>query len=162
MCFKKEIKEYLKPIDLKSMLSHDWYICMLGAIIGKTAVLNSKLTDYRYHFDNVSLSDMTRKTFLGDRNKRLKGLCESIEGHSYLLEFDLMEKDRKNTRKFVKLEKKRLKFLNSKNPFLWLSLIFSLNLYKRYYKSLKGAFRVWLGDLCYAYNINFMKQKNTR
>ncbi len=157
LCFKKEIKEKLKPLDFKSLLSHDWYICMLGTLLSKTAVLNEKLGFYRYHFDNVSLSDMTRKTFLGDREKRKTGLIESIEGHSYLLEFDLSEKDRKQTEKFIKLEKKRLKFLNNKNPFLWLCLIFSLGLYKRYYKSLKGGIRVWIGDFCYAYNINFKK-----
>ena len=157
LCFKKEIKEKLKPLDFKSLLSHDWYICMLGTLLSKTAVLNEKLGFYRYHFDNVSLSDMTRKTFLGDREKRKTGLIESIEGHSYLLEFDLSEKDRKQTEKFVKLEKKRLKFLNNKNFFLWLSLIAYINVYKRYYKSLKGGIRVWLGDFCYAYNINFKK-----
>jgi glycosyltransferase involved in cell wall biosynthesis len=70
LCFKKEIKEKLKPLDFKSLLSHDWYICMLGTVLSKTAVLNEKLGFYRYHFDNVSLSDMTRKTFLGDREKR--------------------------------------------------------------------------------------------
>ena len=157
ICFKKEIKQFLKPIDLKSMLSHDWYICMLGAIHYKTAVLNVKLTDYRYHQNNVSLSDMTRKTFLGDRKKRLYGLYESIEGHSYLAEFDLSEADRKNIEKLIRFEKKRLEFLKNKNPFLWLSLITHIKVYKRYYKSLKGAFRVWLGDFCYAYNINFKK-----
>ncbi|MBR2043894.1 MAG: glycosyltransferase [Clostridia bacterium] len=157
MCFKKELKEYLKPIDLKSMLSHDWYICLLGALKGKTAVLNLKLTEYRYHFDNVSLSDMTRKTFLGDRQKRLKGLSESIEGHTYLKDFCTDIKDKKNFEKLIRLEQKRLKFLNNKNFFLWLSLIAYINVYKRYYKSLKGAFRVWIGDFCYGYNINFKK-----
>lgn len=155
MCFRKEIKEILKPFDFKSLLSHDWYICMLGTLLGKTAVLNEKLGYYRYHFNNVSLSDMTRKTFLGDREKRKNGLKESIDGHSYLLEFNLNKKDKKETEKFIKMEKKRRDFLNNKNLFLWLSLLFSINLYKRYYKSLKGAFRVWIGDFCYAYNINF-------
>ena len=158
MCFRKEIKEKLKPIDLKSMLSHDWYICMLGTLLSKTAVLNEKLGFYRYHFNNVSLSDMTRKTFLGDREKRKNGLIESIEGHSYLLELCTGEKDIRDTQKFIRLEKKRLKFLKNKNPFLWFGLAFSLKLYKRYYKSLKGGVRVWIGDFCYAYNINFKKR----
>lgn len=157
MCFKKELKEFLKPIDLKSMLSHDWYICLLGTLKGKTAVLNAKLTDYRYHYNNVSLSDMTRKTFLGDRAKRLTGIAESIEGHTYLKEFCADQKDKKNFEKLIKLETKRLKFLKNKNFFLWLSLIAYINVYKRYYKSLKGAFRVWIGDFCYGYNINFRK-----
>jgi hypothetical protein len=72
---------------------------LLSALKGKTAVLNLKLTEYRYHFDNVSLSDMTRKTFLGDRQKRLNGLSESIEGHTYLKDFCTDIKDKKNFEK---------------------------------------------------------------
>ena len=58
MCFTADIKPYIKPIDVKDLLSHDWYICMLGCCYGKTAILNKKLCHYRYHRDNVSLSAM--------------------------------------------------------------------------------------------------------
>ncbi len=152
MCFKKEIKDLLKPIDLKNLLSHDWYICMLGNVLGKTAVLNTKLGGYRYHFDNVSLSDMTRKSLIGDRQKRLNGLRESIEGHTYIasLQNGVLKTDILN---FVNFEKIRLKFLQSKNLFTFLRLLFFTKQYSRYYKG--GGFRVWLGDFAYAYNINF-------
>lgn len=151
MCFKKELKQYLKPIDLQSIMSHDWYICFLGSLLGKTAVLNTKLTDYRYHFDNVSLSDMTRKKLIGSFRKRVNGLEESIEAHTYLTEF--MDTDLKyETENFIAFEKKRLKFLTKKSIFLWFYLFFKINEYSRYYKG-KGL-KVWLGDFAYAYNIN--------
>lgn len=156
-CFRAEVKKYLKPIDVKSLLAHDWFINIVGAIIGKSAVLNTKLCKYRYHQNNVSLSDMTRTTFLGDRQKRVDGLKESITAHSYLLSLELLKNDRKNIESFVKFEEKRLKFLQTKNPFVWLLLVFGIKNYSRYYKSFKGAFRVFLGDFCYAYNINFTK-----
>ncbi len=156
-CFRAEVKNYLKPIDVKNLLAHDWFINIVGAIIGKSAVLNTKLCKYRYHQNNVSLSDMTRTTFLGDRQKRVDGLMESITAHSYLLSLELLKKDRKSIESFIKFEKRRLKFLQTKNLFIWLSLLFGVKNYSRYYKSFKGAFRVFFGDFCYAYNINFTK-----
>lgn len=151
MCFRRELLQYMKPIDLQSIMSHDWYVCLLGSLIGKTAVLNTKLTDYRYHTDNVSLADMTRKKLIGSFSKRVKGLDESIEAHTYLTEF-MKEDIKKRTLKFIDFEKKRLKFLKHKNLFIWLSLGFKLNEYARYYKG-KGL-KVWLGDFAYGYNIN--------
>ena len=153
LCFKSEIKRFLKPLDLQSLLSHDWFICMLGAVTGKTAVLNTKLTDYRYHFNNVSLSDMTRNTFIGNTNKRITGLKESIEAHGYITTLMNDNADRADTIKFIEFEKLRLKFLKSKNLFLWIYLMLFIGEYKRYYKG--SPFRVWLGDFAYAYNINF-------
>lgn len=156
ICFKSKLKEYLMPIDVKSTLAHDWYICSLGAILGKATILNRVLCSYRFHGDNVSLSDMNRKEFLGDRQKRVSGLQESIEAHSYIA--TLSEENKKDIMKFISFEEKRLKFLNTKNPFLWIYLASFLNRYKRYYKSIKGAFRVWFGDFFYGYNINFKKR----
>lgn len=153
MCFRKEILKYFKPLQLKSLLAHDWLFCMLGNVEGKTAVLNTKLTAYRYHTNNVSLSDMTRKTLIGDRDKRLNGLKESIEAHKYISNFF----DNKNIEKFVKFEEKRLKFLQNKNLFLWFSLSFYLKQYSRYYKG--NALRVYLGDFAYAYNLKFKINK---
>ena len=152
ICFRSELKENLVPIDVKSILAHDWYICSLGSILGKATILNRVLCDYRFHGDNVSLSDMNRKELLGSREKRVSGLKESINAHSYIA--TLSDKEKNDIQGFVEFEKKRLKFLNSKNPFLWLYLVLFINCYKRYYKSIKGAFRVWLGDFFYGYNIN--------
>lgn len=156
MCFRKEILKNFKPLQLKSLLAHDWLFCMLGNIEGKTAVLNTKLTAYRYHTNNVSLSDMSRKTLIGDREKRLNGISESIEAHKYfstLLSDALLQ----TVNKFVKFEEKRLKFLKTKNPFIWLNLIFYLKEYSRYYKG--NGLRVYLGDFAYAYNLKFKVKK---
>ena len=152
ICFRSKIKEYLVPIDVKSILAHDWYISIIGAILGKAQILNRVLCYYRFHGDNVSLSDMNRKELLGSREKRVSGLKESIDAHSYIA--TLCEKEKRDILNFAEFEKKRLNFLETKNPFIWFSLFFSLKHYKRYYKSLKGALRVWIGDFFYGYNIN--------
>jgi hypothetical protein len=141
------------PIDVKSLLAHDWYISIIGAILGKAQILNRVLCYYRFHGDNVSLSDMNRKELLGSREKRVSGLEESINAHSYIA--TLNPKEKKDILRFAEFEKKRLKFLKVKNPLIWLCLFFLIGCYKRYYKSFKGALRVWLGDFFYGYNINF-------
>lgn len=153
MCFRSEIKQYMMPLDFKSLLSHDWYISMLSALIGRSCFLNTVLTKYRYHESNVSLSAMNRKTLTGTTNgKRITGLNESIAGHTALYNgiFSNMTQDNKTEIcRFIKLEEKRKKYLQYGDFFLWLSLIIYMSEYKRYYKSLRGGFRVWIGDLVY-------------
>ena len=159
MCFRSQLKAYLKPIDLQSMLSHDWYLCMLAAMTGRCCFLNLDLGSYRYHGGNTSLSTLSRKTLIGDREKRKQGLKESIEAHSYLLGADfgtLGATDRANIARQIQCEKKRLRFLEGRNPFVWLGLLRYRDCYERYYKFASWA-RVWLGDFCYAYGINWKK-----
>lgn len=155
--FRASLKTVLKPMELKSMLAHDWLINILGAICGKTAVLNEKLVGYRYHRDNVSLADMTRTSLIGDPGKRIAGLKESIAAHSFLAQADFVqdEKLRQKLKKAARFEIERLRFLERKNPLIWLKLAFSLSSYRRYYRSFSGGIRVWLGDFCYAYRVNF-------
>lgn len=149
LCFKKEIKPLIKPIDLKSLLSHDWFICMIGSITAKTAILNTVLTDYRYHEDNVSLLAGERKRRERKLGKRMLGIKESINGHTYLLSLSKDGVLNKSIEKFIKFENRRLKFLKTKNPIIFISLFFNMGEYNRYYKG--NGVRVWLGDFVYAY-----------
>ncbi len=149
LCFKKELKPLIKPIDLKSLLSHDWFICMIGSITAKTAFLNTILTDYRYHGDNVSLLKGEKKRNERRLSKRILGVKESINGHTYLLSLSKDKRLNENLDRFIKFENKRLKFLESKNIFLFFGLLGGLKEYNRYYKG--GGLRVWLGDFVYAY-----------
>ena len=153
MCFRREIKQYMMPLDFKSLLSHDWYISMLSALVGRSCFLNSVLTKYRFHESNVSLSAMNRKALTGTTTaKRIAGLEESLEGHKSLIFGTFPNMTKNNERqicRFIELEEKRKKYLQNGNFFLWLSLATYINEYERYYKSLRGGFRVWFGDLVY-------------
>ena len=160
MCIRQEIKPYLKPIDLKSMLSHDWYINMLAAMLSKSCILNTKLCRYRYHHSNTSLSVLDRKTLIGSTDTRKSGLKESITAHEYLLSLNkVTHAEEKAFKKQIACEKSRLKFLETKNIFRWIGLVRFIGSYKRYYKSFKGAIRIFVGDLLYAYKINFKVKK---
>lgn len=161
MAFRSEVKQFLKPLDLTSLLAHDWYINLIAAALGKTCVLNEKLGFYRWHDSNVSLSGMSRKTLIGDRKKRKKGLRESIIAHRTVAEDfadKYSEKDVENFLRQAKLEELRLKFLETKNPFLIFRLLSFFDAYTRYYK-FSPWYRVLLGDICYTYNINVKKPK---
>ncbi|MBQ6714754.1 MAG: glycosyltransferase [Clostridia bacterium] len=149
ICFRKSLKPLIKPIDLKSLLSHDWLICSLGSITGKTAILNTVLTSYRFHGDNVTLMSSKRKKSVRNLEKRILGIEESVKGHNYLTTVSKDEILNKRIKKFIKFEEKRLKFLKTKNLFTYLSLFFKMGEYNRYYKG--NGVRVWLGDFVYAY-----------
>jgi len=149
MCITKDILPFIKPIDLKDLMAHDWMFCMLGCFLGKTAVLNEKLTHYRYHKDNVSLGAMNKEHRVRSKNKRINGILQSIEGHKYLSEISSDKNIKKQLEKFAKFEEKRVKFLKTKNIFIFLSLLFYLKEYNRYYKG--NGLRVYLGDFAYAF-----------
>ena len=149
LCISSELKPYIKKIDLKDLLAHDWLLCMLGCCFGKTAVLNRKLTHYRYHFDNVSLSAINKDNRVRNISKRISGIAQSIEGHKYILSIILDEKTSRNIENFIAFEKKRLDFLTYKKIGQYISLFFKLKYYNRYYKG--RGFRVYLGDFFYAY-----------
>ncbi len=159
MAFRNILKRYIKPMQLKSLLAHDWYINIAAAAYGKMGVLNEKLNFYRWHQNNVSLAAMSRKTLIGDREKRKDGLRESIAAHRTVAKdfADRLSKDDiKNLYRQAELEELRLKFLNTKNPFIIIRLLSFRDAYSRYYK-FAPWYRVFLGDICYTYNINVKK-----
>ncbi len=149
IALRREVAEMIRPIDLKSLMAHDWLICMLGCVKSSCAVLNTSLTHYRYHKDNVSLSAMNKENRSRQLSKRILGLTESVEGHAYIegLTDDIALKS--SISKFIAFENRRIKFLKGKNAFIWLSLGLKLRQYNRYYKG--NGFRVWLGDLAYVF-----------
>ncbi|MEG1886737.1 MAG: glycosyltransferase [Oscillospiraceae bacterium] len=155
MCFRSNLKQYMKPLDFKSLLSHDWYISMLAALSGRSCFLNTVLTKYRYHESNVSLSAMNRKELKGTNiEKRIRGLAESVNGHKELIcesYKNLSADNRRDIERFIDFEQKRMTFLKSGNFFRWVALALKLTDYKRYYKSLFGGVRVWTGDFIYRY-----------
>ncbi|MCQ2440578.1 MAG: glycosyltransferase [Clostridia bacterium] len=147
LCLKREVSELIKPIDLKSLLAHDWLISYLGCITGKTAILNEKLAHYRYHGDNASIYAIDKSKNTHDIKKRILGLEESVNGHSYVLTLTKDETNKNILQSFIKFEKLRIKYLRNKNIFLWLILVLFMKNYNKYYKG--NGIRVWLGDLVY-------------
>ena len=149
ICMRKSIVPLIRKIDLKSLLAHDWLIAMLGCVSGKTGILNTVLTHYRYHRDNVSLSAMNRENRRREKEKRILGLRESVAGHEYVSSLAKDTELKKEIDGFIIFENRRIAFLESKSIFAWLRLGICLRQYGRYYKD--SGLRVWLGDLAYAF-----------
>lgn len=143
-CFRSGLKDKLRPIELSALLGHDWLLSVIAALSGGAAIINTPLMSYRCHDSNVSFSAAPVRR----REKRIAGLIQSVEGHSLMLEMATDGELKKSVEKFIAFEKKRIKFLESRNLLLWLQLGFGLKQYRRYYG--KRPIRVWLGDLSYA------------
>lgn len=155
LCFKRELQPLLQPVDLKDLMGHDWYICILAALMGKLCFLNLPLTLYRAHGTNVSMEQQNRKTLLGDRCKRLRGLEQSIAVHQQLSMRDFPHKTEQDQKAFaeqIRLEQKRLRFLRSKKFKHYLALVPYLFSYRRYYHSFVKGLRVFAGDFLYGYH----------
>lgn len=146
ICCSARLKEYLKPIDLKDLLAHDWLISIISAGLGRAVFYNKILTHYRSHGSNASLSAKR------SRRRRIDGLCQSVEAHEYVnsLKLPNINCDLSNSiERQIKFEKRRIKAIQNRNVFLWLSLAFSIPLYNRYYKGKLSGIRVFLGDFAY-------------
>ncbi|MCI1961333.1 MAG: glycosyltransferase [Clostridiales bacterium] len=160
MCLRRPVIQKADREHLSPILGHDWALNMMAALLGKNQILHQPLFQYRFHGDNNSLSAVSRKTLIDDTEKRKTALQRSIEAHEWILKTKdqypcLTDGDAEEIRKAIVFEKKRLIFLSKKHFSSWLSLIGSLKEYERYYHTTKGAWKVYFGDLCYAYQINF-------
>ncbi len=147
-CFRSQIKEKIKPIELRSLLGHDWLICMISALSGGAYCLNTPLMGYRCHQSNASF---TTDNSLKNRRleKRISGLYESVEGHKFIADLSDDKKLKDEISAFTRFEQRRIMFLEGKNILLFLRLFFYLREYSRYYGG-KGL-KVWLGDFVYAF-----------
>lgn len=143
-CFRKELKELLAPVELSGLLGHDWQLAMLAALSAEAAVINQPLMSYRCHDGNASFSEKPKRLI----EKRIDGLKQSVNGHKLILEKAADTSLKNSIRDFISFEKRRIKFLEKKNPLLWISLGVFMRQYKRYYAG--NALRVWIGDLVYA------------
>lgn len=160
MCFRKEIVEMIPDLELKNLLGHDWIINILSALIGENQCVNLDLFQYRIHTSNVSLSAVNRKTLLGDCDKRIKGLQESINAYIFIYNNLTQYKNSskriaKKIKKQIAFERKRLQVIKNRSLRTWISLLISLSCYKQYYNSVLGGIKIYFGDLFYAFNINF-------
>lgn len=155
MCFRRELKPLLRPLELRSLLGHDWQLAMLAALTGGALMLNTPLMSYRCHGENASFSsDPTKRE--RRLEKRLAGLRESVEGHEALLPLVSDRRLARRIQTFIRFERRRIAFLQTRSLPRFLALFFFLRQYRRYYAG--GGVRVWLGDFVYAYKKSFKPQ----
>ncbi len=150
--FKREILGFVTPMELKGLLSHDWLITFTAALLGKCAVLNRRLLQYRCHSTNTSFGE--RSFGMAALNKRVEAIEYSVDGHSFVLENgdvypNMTECLKLKLERHVRFEQKRIAYLKNGGVINFLNCFFALPRYKCYYGNLKGAVRVFLGDVSY-------------
>lgn len=163
MCFKKTLIPYLKLDEFKGGCGHDWYINIVASVVSKSAILNKSLLLRRDHFDNCSLRSANRSTLLYDTKKRIDTINKSIYCHSYILKviFDALNITLQNDNilvdafnDYIKLQKERAEYLSNASMKLFIKLFLKIKIYRRFNKSYMRAFKTYIGDYCFANNIN--------
>lgn len=149
--FKSEILQFVEPIELKGLLSHDWLITFTSALRGKCAVLNKVLMSYRCHGENTSFGE--REWGTEALQKRIDALKYSIEGHSFIFKnadkYPADIKIKKKLQKQIDFENKRIEYLKSGTISAFLGCVFSILKYRCYYGSVIKGFKVFIGDILY-------------
>ena len=155
VAFKRELCGLIPSMELKGLLSHDWLITFAAALSGRCVLLNNRLMGYRCHDRNTSFGE--RATGEKALKMRLDGVNFSIDGHSYFYEngdsFAFLDgKLNVGLEKQIEFEKKRVSYLENGGFVNFLKCFFALKSYRCYYGNLKGAVKVFLGDLYYRKN----------
>ena len=149
--FKSEILQFVEPIELKGLLSHDWLITFTAALRGKCAVLNKVLMSYRCHGENTSFGE--RKWGAEALQKRIDALKYSVEGYSFILnnadKYPADIKIKKKLQKQIDFENTRIEYLKSGKVSAFLKCVFSILKYSCYYGSVVKGFKVFIGDILY-------------
>lgn len=151
VAFKSELLQFVEPIELKGLLSHDWLITFSAALQGKCAVLNKVLMSYRCHGENTSFGE--REFGVEALQKRIDALKYSIEGHSFILKnadkYPADIKIKKKLQKQINFENKRIEYLKSGKFKRFFKCAFSILNYRCYYGSVIKGFKVFVGDILY-------------
>ena len=151
VAFKSELMQFIEPIELKGLLSHDWLITFTAALRGKCAVLNKVLMSYRCHGENTSFGE--RKHGAEALQKRVDALKYSIEGHTFILNnadnYPIDSNTKVKLQKQIKFENLRIKYLKNGTISTFLGCAFSVFKYRCYYGSVVKGFKVFIGDILY-------------
>ncbi len=149
--FKSEILQFVEPIELKGLLSHDWLITFTAALRGKCAVLNKVLMSYRCHGENTSFGE--RKYGNTALQKRVDALKFSVEGHNFILKnadkYPADNNIKLKLQKQIDFENKRIEFLKTGKFKCFFRCAFSVLKYRCYYGSVVKGFKVFFGDILY-------------
>ncbi len=151
-CFRRELLQYIKPIELKGLLSHDWLITFLAALTGECAVYNRTLLSYRCHGENTSFGQ--RKYGHVALEKRIAALEYSVEGHGYILSAaeslpNFTRALEKKIKCQIKFEQKRIDYLKNGGFLRFSRLCLSIFKYRCYHRSVIKGVKVFLGDFLY-------------
>ena len=145
--FKRELLQYIEPIELKGLLSHDWLITFIASLTGRCAVLNKVLMSYRCHGENTSFGE--RKYGKTALDKRINALRYSVLGHKYILNIADDKKLERKIKNQMVFENKRIAYLENGGPGAFVKCALSVLKYRCYYKSAPKGFRVFIGDILY-------------
>lgn len=162
MCISRDTIDFIKKYDLAQycsnyLLGHDWLIWTIASLLGNCYLYRDALILYRIHDTNSSLGARQRKQLIGELEKRIEGLQKSIAIHCFIMENSQLFKNYSNgfdlkIKKCIRFEKRRLRFLKNGSMIQYIRLLFSIHLYKRYYRSFLKGVKVYLGDLLYFLN----------
>lgn len=151
VAFKSEILQYVEPIELKGLLSHDWLITFTAALKGKCAVLNKILMSYRCHGENTSFGE--REFCVETLQKRIDALECSVAGHSFILNnaeiYPADNSVKLKLKKQIEFENIRINYLKTGKVLMLFKCAFSILKYRCYYGSVIKGFKVFVGDILY-------------
>lgn len=160
LSIRGEMREQISKIgmiDLNKSLGNDWFLHMCAISLGKEYRLNRPLFLRRFHTSNLSMQGFRSKKLLkGDKKKRKVYLTETIYAHKYFYNNEVFRagvsnEDLELLKKTIDLWELRLRFFETKNPVLGITLLKYKKNYKMTVNNLDDWRHPWLADIGYTY-----------
>lgn len=149
MCISRRLADMLIAIG-EVNFGHDAQSCRLGEILDGTVLVDFPVIQYRMHENNTSGVIMNASFGASNLDKRINDIKSNIQWLNKVLQYEREDglEDQKlaiieNT---IKMQEKRLKYLNKPNFFTYITLL----KYISYYSGMS----MYLGDWAYAHNMN--------
>lgn len=136
IAFRKEVKKWINELD-EGIYIHDWYINIIGAMIGKCVYYDLPLIKYRIH-DRNTIGKNLNNFQIRNKEKRLKGIEKNIIFYNSLKKH-VYDEYIKDLDKIIVSTKNRYYYLNKSRK---IKLIINYVIYNPY-KNIKGI----IGDL---------------
>ena len=150
---------------LSQSLGADWYIGIWSTVLGQCWILPDVLMRRRVHGGNISLGRLRKTTTLSaTQERRITVLRESLDAHLSLLlneplRYELSRENQQDIKQMTEFLKLRLAFAEHASPWRAMQLLFNFRKYSRSAGTPRGALRMWVADIMYAYNINWKLKK---
>lgn len=169
MCVRGNVIQSIGSRERFPELSHsvgaDWYIGIRSTILGACFLIPDKLVYRRVHDANISLGSLRKTTVLsGTQERRLTTLKQTRDAHVDFLsdssiDSQLGAPDREAAQRLVAFLNRRIQYAQSPSITNALGLLKDFGLYHQSAGTVRGAARMWVADVMYAYNINWTIKK---
>jgi glycosyltransferase involved in cell wall biosynthesis len=159
MCVRRSVVDAVvasQPPDTSRTLGADWYVGLVGRLLGEFHMLGEPMMRRRLHASNASLGRLRRSTLLGThRERRIELLDEVRHAHEQVLanpelQTHLTDQVRRALEQVIDTQRVRAAFTRRPGPLAAARVVSRIGDYRSMFGGWRAGLRVLGADVLYA------------